>query len=142
MPKSEIDDIFASKGKGKPLEPTASPSLTTQDKKRKKKKKKQVVDFPEQPVSDAKSTTKKRAAPETVIDPSIQVASVKRAKKEPSKRNPANDIAKEAEESFKDSRGSGPRRKTEEGFSIFKEAELGIRDEGGGEIDVAELAYK
>ncbi|KAH8108826.1 DUF1764-domain-containing protein [Phellopilus nigrolimitatus] len=32
---------------------------------------------------------------------------------------------------FTDSRGTGPRRKTEEGFSVFKEDELGIGDEGG-----------
>lgn len=32
---------------------------------------------------------------------------------------------------FKDSRGTGSRRKTEEGYSIYKEDELGIGNEGG-----------
>ena len=69
---------------------------------------------------------------------------------------------REEEERFKDSRGSGPRtsqfffekypctshtlaatgRKTEEGFSIFKEDELGINDEGGGESYDSLLAIR
>jgi len=32
---------------------------------------------------------------------------------------------------FQDSRGSGDRPKTEEGWSVYKEAELGLNDEGG-----------
>jgi len=36
---------------------------------------------------------------------------------------------------FKDSRGTGPRRKTEEGYRVFKEDELGINDTGGDTPD-------
>ncbi|KZS96489.1 DUF1764-domain-containing protein [Sistotremastrum niveocremeum HHB9708] len=36
------------------------------------------------------------------------------------------------DEDFKDSRGTGPRRTTEEGFSVFKEDELKINPESGG----------
>ncbi|KAI5118109.1 hypothetical protein M0805_003463 [Coniferiporia weirii] len=35
------------------------------------------------------------------------------------------------EEHFKDSRGSGPRKRTDDGFLVYKEDELGIKDEGG-----------
>ncbi|KAK8854874.1 hypothetical protein IAR55_003613 [Kwoniella newhampshirensis] len=38
----------------------------------------------------------------------------------------------EEDEMFRDSRGEGPRRKTEEGFLIYKEAELKIDPEAGG----------
>ncbi|WWC90817.1 uncharacterized protein L201_005754 [Kwoniella dendrophila CBS 6074] len=39
---------------------------------------------------------------------------------------------KEDDEAFADSRGTGPRRKTEEGFLIYKEAELAIDPTAGG----------
>ncbi|THH07785.1 hypothetical protein EW145_g3141 [Phellinidium pouzarii] len=35
------------------------------------------------------------------------------------------------EDRIMDSRGLGPRKKTDEGFLVYKEAELGIKDEGG-----------
>ncbi|KAH9047544.1 hypothetical protein EDB84DRAFT_1460893 [Lactarius hengduanensis] len=41
-------------------------------------------------------------------------------------------VEKLDQDKFNDSRGTGPRRKTEEGFSIFKEDELGINVEAGG----------
>lgn len=153
MPKSEIDDIFSSKPKAKHSEAIApSPSTSSVQKK---KKKKQVADADQPAGHSVNPTTKKRSIPETVIDPSIQILAAKqpatkkrsapqtvidpstripaakRAKKIPSQKSPSDIAGKEAEEAFKDSRGSGPRRKTDEGFSIFKEAELGIRDEGG-----------
>ncbi|KAJ7492816.1 hypothetical protein FB451DRAFT_1219654 [Mycena latifolia] len=107
---SEIDDIFAKR-------PVASTS---------------AIPAPAQPATAGSS--KKRPAPETIVDPSTRA---------PQKRT------KEDTDRFKDSRGSGPRkvfisplestnhlssgRKTEEGWSIYKEDELGIGDEGGGE---------
>ncbi|KZT06859.1 DUF1764-domain-containing protein [Laetiporus sulphureus 93-53] len=133
MPPSEIDDIFASKGKLVPA--SALPPESHADKKKKKKKsekrKRELED-------DTKNENPaKRRAPETVLDPSIRTPaavshrsdakvhkSVKVSTKKPK-------LDKEEEERFKDSRGSGPRRKTEEGFAIYKVDELGITDEGG-----------
>ncbi|KAJ9120082.1 hypothetical protein QFC22_002980 [Naganishia vaughanmartiniae] len=47
----------------------------------------------------------------------------------------------EEERMFRDSRGDGPRRKTEEGFFIFKEAELNIRPESGGKSDLLRFHF-
>lgn len=106
MPKSEIDDIFASKGKAKAIQPVASSSSAAPEIKGQKKKKKSQAE----PIdNDAKSTTKKRPAPETVIDPSTQLPSAKRAKIVAAKKQPAKDADQEAKDTFKDSRGSGPR---------------------------------
>ncbi|KAJ6627125.1 hypothetical protein B0H10DRAFT_1995540, partial [Mycena sp. CBHHK59/15] len=91
---SEIDDIFAKR-------PVASTSVIVPSKK--KRKEKQV---PENNTTVALS--KKRPAPETIVDPSVRAPPQKRA-------NPINLL----------------RRKTEEGWSIYKEDELGIGDEGG-----------
>jgi hypothetical protein len=125
------------------------------EKKKKDKKKKRDLEAAK---IDNEPMTKKRPAPETVVDPSIQIPSTKRAKvasttsKKPSKPR-KQDSSKDDEDRFKDSRGNGPRmllslfyviqliftcrgRKTEEGFSIFKEDELGIGGEGGGETDL------
>ncbi|KIM85372.1 hypothetical protein PILCRDRAFT_817378 [Piloderma croceum F 1598] len=127
MPKSEIDDIFASKGKAKAIQPVASSSTASKRKKKKDKGKKRGLEAANEPM------TKKRPAPETVVDPSTQIPSAKRAKVAitTSKKPGKQDSSKDDEDRFKDSRGSGPRRKTEEGFSIFKEDELGIGGEGG-----------
>lgn len=147
---SEIDDIFSSKGKAKATQPIPSTSTLTDKKKKKSKDKKRKRELESEPVTETKS----RPAPETIIDPSTLISSAKRpkvektagAKAKPSVKNP--DIA--AENRFKDSRGPGLRQflciflyigdhksmfsggKTEEGWSIYKEDELGIRDEGGG----------
>ncbi|KAL0575987.1 hypothetical protein V5O48_005987 [Marasmius crinis-equi] len=127
MPPSEIDDIFASKGKAKVVsKPAPESSSTSKPKPEKKRKRKQAA-----------STLTTSSAPETVVDPSIQLPSSKRqkvvkesvelkVKTKPSKMDKTEDEAR-----FKDSRGTGPRRKTEEGWSVFKEDELGINDEGG-----------
>lgn len=174
MIKSEIDDIFASKGKAKVIQPIASSSNTAPEKKRKKEKKKKKRrdgGGDEVPVPEGKSNTKKRPAPETVVDPSTNLSSVKKAKvamavpqnaAKPKARQ--KDAAREDEVRFKDSRGNGPRmstsllfgirhesdspsglgRKTEEDFLIFKEDELGIGDEGGGEtnsLNLTVIAY-
>lgn len=131
-PKSEIDDIFASKPKVKPSE-TITPSSSTSKVQKKKKQKKQVADAAQSAGHDLDPATKKRSIPETVIDPSTQILATKkpttkkrlaseimidpstripaakRAKKIPSQKSPSNIAGKEAEEAFKDSRGSGPR---------------------------------
>ncbi|KXN89888.1 hypothetical protein AN958_04892 [Leucoagaricus sp. SymC.cos] len=127
---SEIDDIFTSKGKAKAV-PSLDPSLPVSKKKKKDKKKKPTADV----TPAALPPAIKRPLPETVVDPSSVPAPKKRhrvdndlparAKRPKTKKN-----SKE-EEQFKDSRGTGPRRKTEEGWSIYKEAELGLTAEGG-----------
>ncbi|KAJ7071220.1 hypothetical protein C8F01DRAFT_1109573 [Mycena amicta] len=81
-------------------------------------------------------SSKKRPAPDTVLDSSQKKQKVdsKKPKLVPKKNNPRAEI-----QQFKDSRGTGPRRKTEEGWSIYKEDELGINDEGGGTALLATL---
>ncbi|KAF8307461.1 DUF1764-domain-containing protein [Clavulina sp. PMI_390] len=100
--------------------------------------------------SESTSSSKKRPAPETVIDPSlrIEVAAATHNKKRRVDGSQAQGVAggnvgvanegrryvhkdDSDDERFRDSRGTGPRRKTEEGFSIYKEDELGITDAGG-----------
>jgi len=125
MRKSEIDDIFASKGKSQPI--ASSSTVLTPTVKKKKKKKQQCVDSS----ASATKPSKKRPPPETVIDPSASMPSAKRLKPDKGGSKYGKDNEKDDEERFKDSRGSGPRRKTEEGYSIYKEDELGMRDEGG-----------
>ncbi|THH20004.1 hypothetical protein EW146_g1269 [Bondarzewia mesenterica] len=107
-------------------------------KKGKGKKRKRDEPAPAEIKSDASSSSK-CPQPETVFDPSSQIASAEI----PTAKRPKMDKAaatappikakkhKEDQARFKDSRGSGPRRKTEEGFAIYKEDELGIKDEGG-----------
>ncbi|CAE6427869.1 unnamed protein product [Rhizoctonia solani] len=139
----EIDDIFSgrssAKGKGKATEakPTPGPQVVP---KKKKKKSKKVVE-PEAPANDsgdqpeavkAQSTSAgtKRKAPETVVDPSLEVES-KSKKAKSSKEGKKKAAVDSDDERFRDSRGTGPRRRTEEGYAIYKEDELGINDEGG-----------
>ncbi|KAF8844058.1 DUF1764-domain-containing protein [Paxillus ammoniavirescens] len=124
MPASEIDDIFASKGKANIV--SKSPSVRPSLPEKKKKKKKKALSTPVE-------ESKKRSAPETVVDPSVQSVFKKRLKSASS--NPTQpsfkDQLKEDEERFKDSRGSGPRRKTQEGYNIYNEDELGMSASGG-----------
>lgn len=113
-------------------------------------------------VAESKSRSKKlKRVVETVVDPSVVVESSKgsslpRKVEVKTKSNPkvkkAGKDDKDHLERFKDSRGTGPSklvskftptmvsdicrfagRQTEEGFMIYKEDELGIQDEGGGE---------
>jgi hypothetical protein len=150
MPSSEIDDIFAgkAKGKGKTVAvstPSASTSvLPTQEVKKKKKKRKRV----DNKVGDAEETTspapvvppsKKKKVPETIIDPSLPSAPSKpppatTSSSSKKKKKMATSSARD-DEGFADSRGTGPRKRTEEGWSVFKEAELGIDVEAGGTCD-------
>jgi len=139
MAASEIDDIFAHKPTVT-KDPKPSPSSSTLPPE-KKKKSKAAKRKREQPTEDAAPPTKRRA-PETILDPSAHLSAVAPQKTPAAKvqKSTAGSIAKkkkssekhkEDEERFKDSRGTGPRRKTEEGFSIYKEDELGITDQGG-----------
>ncbi|RDB28914.1 Uncharacterized protein C6G9.01c [Hypsizygus marmoreus] len=130
---SEIDDIFSSRAKAKIVQAVASTSSLPEKKKKHKDKKRKREPVDDPPASLSKS----RPLPETVIDTSALVLNGKRQKTDrggatakavqPSMKHP--DRADESR--FKDSRGSGPRKKTEEGWAIYKEDELGIRDEGG-----------
>ncbi|KAI6007474.1 hypothetical protein EDD15DRAFT_2211606, partial [Pisolithus albus] len=67
-----------------------------------------------------KRSSSKRSNPETVIDPSSRHHPQKRQRIDGSLSSQA-----------KDSRGTSSRRKTEEGYSIYKEDELGIGNSGG-----------
>ncbi|KAK0465424.1 DUF1764-domain-containing protein [Desarmillaria tabescens] len=128
MPVSEIDDIFAAKTL--PRLPATSSSSSSTTKKSKKRRRDHSTDDHHEPPP-------KKRVPETVIDPSSTVSAPKRIKQtkgsDRSKIKPfkSEKDAKGDEERFKDSRGSGPRRKTEEGWSVYKEDELGMTNEGG-----------
>ncbi|KAE9410946.1 DUF1764-domain-containing protein [Gymnopus androsaceus JB14] len=133
MPKSEIDDIFASKGKIA-AQPSVGSAAASSSKSKKRKRKAETDENPSSQPSAKK-------VPETIIDPSASMPSAKRVKatkasekaaepKGKAKRESKN--VKEQEDRFKDSRGSGPRRKTEEGWSIYKVDELGIGDDDQG----------
>ncbi|KAI0274815.1 hypothetical protein BC834DRAFT_14927 [Gloeopeniophorella convolvens] len=124
---SEIDDIFARKGKAS-VPPAPQPSALKQ-KKRKKL------------LARTKHAEPKRPAPEVVLDPSTQISQTAASNPPPHDRLPPPAKKRKApkssdtgldQDNFGDSRGTGPRRKTEEGFSIFKEDELGISAEAGG----------
>ncbi|KEP52371.1 DUF1764-domain protein [Rhizoctonia solani 123E] len=139
----EIDDIFsgksASKGNSKEPEPKETPGPQTTLKKKKKKGKKVVepdvpakdsVDQPE-PVEPVSAGTK-RKAPETIVDPSLEVeVKSKKTKSSKAKEGKKSAAVDSDDERFRDSRGTGPRRRTEEGYAIYKEDELGINAEGG-----------
>ncbi|KAI0735289.1 hypothetical protein C8Q76DRAFT_711736 [Earliella scabrosa] len=153
MPVSEIDAIFASKGKPS-VAPTPKASSSSSLLSEKKKKKKKDKDKGKGKEKDSEKSAKrkrddddeqdaapsrppKRQVPETVFDPSASLPSAKKSK--PLKADKSAAVTKvkkpkkdrEEEQRFKDSRGTGPRRKTEEGFAIYKEDELGISTEGG-----------
>ncbi|KAF8578227.1 DUF1764-domain-containing protein [Ramaria rubella] len=161
MPSTEIDAIFASKalpahaGKSSSLTKSGGKAKTDDDtssvvKKKSKKKKKKSI--PEQEDRDllnshaiastsvtAIASKRKRTEPETIIDPSTPAAPSKRSKTAyilQADAAPSSFVKKKAtsrneDEQFRDSRGTGPRLQTEEGFSIYKEGELGIGDQGG-----------
>ncbi|CUA70106.1 hypothetical protein RSOLAG22IIIB_00452 [Rhizoctonia solani] len=61
----------------------------------------------------------------------VEVKSKKAKKAKPSKDGKKNAAVDSDDERFRDSRGTGPRRRTEEGYAIYKEDELGINNEGG-----------
>jgi len=137
MARSEIDDIFAAKKStaGVVTQPVASTSTSTDESGSKKKKKDKKR---KRPAGVNEEKPQKKRIVETIHDPSTIVPSVSSmkapkvgkgastTKPKPSKKE-KEDLGR-----FKDSRGTGPRGKTEEGFSIYKEAELGINVEAGG----------
>ncbi|EJD52886.1 hypothetical protein AURDEDRAFT_119721 [Auricularia subglabra TFB-10046 SS5] len=147
MPGNEIDDIFSSNGKGKAKVGTEKVGVAESKPKKDKKKKKRKADalddsapavassskeavkpakavavtvFKESSGADSERATKRQKTSSKSTEP---VSSVKKAKSKPS--------VKEEDDRFRDSRGTGPRKKTEEGWSVYKEDELGINDAGG-----------
>jgi hypothetical protein len=150
MPASEIDDIFAAKGKSKAIELVPLPSA----KKKKKKKDRPPTSDQTKEISRSSESKslKKRPLPETVVDPSLKSSSTSKRPKldtpvSSQREKIYHETHKEDEDRFKDSRGSGPStfhlvllslidaapgRKTDDGFNIYKEDELGISNAGGG----------
>ncbi|KAG6836812.1 hypothetical protein H0H93_002834 [Arthromyces matolae] len=133
---SEIEDIFASKGKNTPAQPLASTSSAIQkeDKHKNKKNKKRKRVEPTIAVQEEKHIP----TPETVVDTSNDLSKPKRPKLENKPRisKPSTNKEPATDEAFTDSRGSRPKRTTEEGWTIYKEDELGIREDGGGKLDI------
>ena len=116
MSASEIDDIFAFKGKKVALT-VASPSSQLSTVKPKKRKNKNRTHQSQQVSSEQgtaeveKPSDMKRRVPETVLDPSVRVASVRT--KDAKASQPSGSATKKRklekdEERFRDSRGTGP----------------------------------
>lgn len=136
MPTSEIDDIFAAKGKAKAIELAPLPSAKKEKKKKKKDRPSTSDETKEISRSSESKSLKKRPLPETVVDPSLKSSSTSKRTKldtpvSSQREKIYHETRKEDEDRFKDSRGSGPRRKTDDGFNIYKEDELGISNAGG-----------
>lgn len=116
MPRSEIDDIFASKGKRSSAQPVASssaPTAAVPKKKKKSSKRKREVEHED--VAAEEEKPRKRPVPETVVDPSIALTAP--APKAQAIRAPAAKAAVKPkagkkdqinQDQFSDSRGSGP----------------------------------
>ncbi|KAH7883724.1 DUF1764-domain-containing protein [Phlebopus sp. FC_14] len=131
MPASEIDDIFANKPQAKAV-PPAHVAASVPSRKRKRGKKLSAVIQDTAPSSVEAKPSKKCSIPETVVDPSAQSVSIKRHKSDTSRRPNSSVVDSRREERlFRDSRGTAPRRKTDDGYSIYKEDELGISSAGG-----------
>ncbi|KAF8807547.1 DUF1764-domain-containing protein [Phlegmacium glaucopus] len=116
---SEIDDIFASKAKSKQKQKPSTSSL-----------------LQPKPKSVEEASSKKRPLPETVVDKSADLAGPSKRRKKDSISNKSSKPKKSKKNhdktaDFEDSRGSGDRRKTEEGWTVYKEHELGLSGEGG-----------
>lgn len=123
MPASEIDDIFASKGRSSAAAPAASSSSSQAPEKKKKKKDKDKLakrkrDADPDVEEATPSKPPKRKIPETVFDPSAAIGAP--SAKEGRPRKAAAIVAKaqkpkkdrEEDGRFKDSRGTGPRKYT------------------------------
>ncbi|KIP12592.1 hypothetical protein PHLGIDRAFT_61567 [Phlebiopsis gigantea 11061_1 CR5-6] len=136
MPRSEIDDIFAASNASVSTPAPSTPLVPEKKKKKTKKRKRDDEEKSAAPSETAAQPQSKRKVPETVLDPSVYPTPAQARSTKPQKSQ-RPDIKKksrgdrEDEERFKDSRGTGPRRKTEEGFLVYKEDELGITDQGG-----------
>jgi len=168
MAASEIDEIFALRGKSKgkakadpPSEPIQNTlPLTGEKNKRKKKKdkKRKLDEVDESGVRDhddgalakaeasSKTTSDRPDQPNTKRRKIVEVVHAKDPglTSSPPRPPPAGASGKEKakgtkkgvdvveeEARFKDSRGTGPRKKTEEGWSVYKEDELGINADAG-----------
>jgi hypothetical protein len=142
-PSSEIDDIFTRKAE------TAIVQALSSNLKQKRRKKK---------ISEIRPAEPKAPTPEIVLDPSTQQQlhaptskTISHHRLEQPKKKRKVVETKSDEVKFKDSRGTGPRkacppyelgeaqsllpgRKTDEGFAIYKEDELGINPEAGGQL--------
>ncbi|KLO15893.1 DUF1764-domain-containing protein [Schizopora paradoxa] len=160
MPASEIDDIFSGKSKSTSSQSShsskkrkvldegqPSTSKTTLDAPKKKKKKKtagissnEIEEKANIKHTEAlnvrkelKESTKTRVV-ETVVDTSLKLTKGEKdikSKRSKNRTNPSTNSDKDGLEKFQDSRGSASRRRTEEGFLIYKEEELGISNGGG-----------
>jgi len=110
---SEIDDIFASKGKGKVVStPIPGPSTSSPKAPPKKTKKKKLNSTgpPSIKTEGPLPSSKKRPLPETIVDTSQNVAGPpKRHKGDPEKKSKVDKAAEGEIAGFKDSRGSGSR---------------------------------
>ena len=122
MARSEIDDIFAvkksAKGVALPVASTSTPTDATGSKKKKKDKKRKRRAEEAQDPGVTEEKPQKRRAVETVHDPSTAVPSVSSSKKgvKPGKgsgttKPKATKEVKEDLDRFKDSRGTGPRKR-------------------------------
>jgi hypothetical protein len=122
MAKSEIDDIFAAKGKsnvvGAASKSTTEMTLESSKKKKKNKKRKRTDPEAETSVAPAPEVTPSAKAPVTVVDTSTRVSrsfapsKASRPQDVPGpakKKTKKNEADREGEDRFKDSRGTGPR---------------------------------
>ncbi|KDQ11920.1 hypothetical protein BOTBODRAFT_176913 [Botryobasidium botryosum FD-172 SS1] len=132
---SEIDDIFASKGKLKDS-PKSPPTAKKDTKKKKRSKEKAATSAVELDTVGVESTStsnsKSKVVPETILDPSVPAKKPDAIAAPASRKRKQTEQESAQEQRFADSRGTGPRRMTEEGYAIYKEDELGISAEGGG----------
>lgn len=113
MPTSEIDDIFAAKGKAKAVELAPLPSTKKEKKKKKKDRPSTSDETKEISRSSESKSLKKRPLPETVVDPSLKSSSTSKRPKldtpvSSQREKIYHETRKEDEDRFKDSRGSGP----------------------------------
>ncbi|RSH88620.1 hypothetical protein EHS25_002847 [Saitozyma podzolica] len=125
-----------------PKASSSTASAGPSESSKKKRKLKTVASFVPEEAKAASPVSAPAPEPSSrvveVVDPSLakvaaQVQPVKSEIGKTSKAGKKRDRkADEDDEAFRDSRGDGPRRKTEEGFLIYKEAELKIDPEAGG----------
>ncbi|BEI81949.1 hypothetical protein CcaverHIS002_0211090 [Cutaneotrichosporon cavernicola] len=136
----EIDDIFAapkavkSKAKGKKRDEgrKVEEAAKRSEMKDKVKKSKKSGEKPNK--KEKENKTQQSSVVEEVVDPSVAVVAALDRAKEARAGNAGKRDRTEVEQDrlWRDSRGDGDRQRTEEGYLIFKEAELGIDPEVGG----------
>jgi hypothetical protein len=148
---SEIDDIFTRKAKTAILQTNQHSRSDPKQKRRKKKR------------SETQNPEPKRPPPEIVLDPSSQPShaskTIRHDRSVPPKKKRKIVETKVDQDKFTDSRGTGPRTsplslssaslssqplaggKTDEGFSVYKEDELGINAEAGGQFNTSPCGF-